>query len=72
MDIDRDGFAQHIESGSGGLGRPGGGCRTLRHNTSGEHCADRNQRTAPHQISRRESVLVTAAIHAVLARIRRR
>ena len=43
MDIDRDGFAQDIESGSGGLGRPGGGCRTLRHNTSGEHCVDRNQ-----------------------------
>ena len=41
MDIDRDGFAQHVESGRGGLGGPGGGRRTARAHAAAEHHANR-------------------------------
>jgi hypothetical protein len=40
MNIDGDGFAQHSERGSGGIGRLGGRCRTTRSNLAGEHRID--------------------------------
>ena len=72
MYIDGNGLAQDIERSSGGLGRPGGGCRAAGSNLAGEHRVDRNQRRAAHPVSRREGVPLTAAIHAVLPRIWRR
>ena len=41
MDIDRDGFAQHIKRGRGGFGRLGGCGRTARPHAAAEHRADR-------------------------------
>ena len=69
MYIDGNGLAQDIERSSGGLGRPGGGCRAAGSNLAGEHRVDRNQRRAAHPVSRREGVPLTAAIHAVLPRM---
>src|SRR6516162_9424357 len=47
MDIDRDGFPQHIERGGGSCGRLGGGCRTARFHTAAEHRTDRTQYRTP-------------------------
>jgi hypothetical protein len=41
MDIDRDGFAQHVERGGGGFGRLGGRGRTPRSHAAAEHRANR-------------------------------
>ena len=41
VDIDGDGFAQHVERGGGGFGGLGGGGRTVRPHAAAEHRADR-------------------------------
>src|SRR6516162_5796046 len=66
VDINGDGVAQDVECGRGGLGRPGGSCRTPRSNIAGEHSGDRSRSLAPHPVARCEGVALTTAIHAVL------
>jgi hypothetical protein len=74
VDIDGDGFAQHVERGGGGFGGLGGGGRTVRPHAAAEHRTDRRYHRTPHPLSAREWVAVkvtgtmTAAIHTVLPR----
>src|SRR6478672_11130472 len=74
MDVDGNGFTQHLERGSGGLGRLSRGRRTERSPAARKHCADRSKHCAPHPLPAGKTVTVavtdtvnmTAAIHTVL------
>jgi hypothetical protein len=70
VDIDGDGFPQDIQRGGGVFSRLGGRSRTDRCHAAGEHHPKRGRCRAPHPLPPREPLAVTAAIHAVLPRMR--
>jgi len=63
MDIDGNGFAQDIERGGGGLGRPARFRRAARSHLPGQQRPDRRKAHPPDRGLIRRSVGVTAAVH---------
>jgi hypothetical protein len=63
VNVDGDGFAQHLERGVGGFGRLRGSSRAARLNAAGKHGTERCQCRTPHPLAARERVAMATAIH---------
>jgi hypothetical protein len=66
MNVDGDGFAQHLKRGRGRFGCLGGSRRTTRRRAAGQHGSKRSQRRVPHPLAARKRVAMAATIHHFL------